>query len=489
MNDIKIENQEEDLLEQLTQEDTGILKEPLDYHAPSKTLIIAVSMNYQLVFEATEKIEYKLVSNSLFKFNDADKAKVNIFCIETLKRGISSGNIDIELFDDIISILKGQICADDDVIHLAAAYILLSYLYPIFRAVPYLYFNGPAASGKSTFARLISMLAFNGTHLVGPTLAAARDASHYSRGLVSFDDCEFLSHNDKNTQAYRSGLCSGSECLAKTRLANSNGEIREYYIGGPKLFNSISGLEDVLGTRSICIKTKQADADFICDRNLREDSDEVKKIRARGMLFALKNHRKISENFERIHRISSREHELNNSLVAIVMFFDQDLSTKSTRRKKIESAFEKNKEAKKEKNGFDNLLIKALWDLWEEIGFSSYFTVLNSQLKDEIKSMPSGDIPKNNQALQTKIGETLQSLDLVKKESRPRIGKLRATQYLIATEILNSILKKRFPDLWMLSSEGRVSKKTLKPLKTGSEGTPLQQKEPVDLEVPENFLF
>lgn len=144
---------------------------------------------------------------------------------------------------------------------LAATYVVQA-----FEAVPYVLLHGPAGSGKSAAGEALSLLGYNGS-LSGQSSAAtvARQIDD-SRGFVFFDDLEELGAARGSDAASFSLLVQCLKVGYKKATANKRwtdmkaGRVLTLNFYGIKAFGNTRGVDDILGSRCVVIRTMRKPA-------------------------------------------------------------------------------------------------------------------------------------------------------------------------------------------------------------------------------------
>jgi DNA polymerase III delta prime subunit len=138
-----------------------------------------------------------------------------------------------------------------------------TYMFELFRAYPYLHFNGPKGVGKTTALEFLSKVCFNGE------LASSVSASAQFR-LVSA--CSPTLLLDESEQFHRKGLGAERDILL-TGYRKGGSVRRSVQVGKgwrpetfevycPKAFASQRGFEDVLGSRTVKIEMRRSRKGF-----------------------------------------------------------------------------------------------------------------------------------------------------------------------------------------------------------------------------------
>lgn len=139
---------------------------------------------------------------------------------------------------------------------LLAAYVAMSYVYNAFEAIPMLLATGEKGSGKSTTAKAVAGLSFNGTVMGAGSEAALIRFVDQGRGLVVLDDLERVGRPTKN----ENGLGDINEVLKVSydkdtavkiivEGEGSNKRNRRLEFFGPKMLTNITGIDPVNATR------------------------------------------------------------------------------------------------------------------------------------------------------------------------------------------------------------------------------------------------
>lgn len=140
-------------------------------------------------------------------------------------------------------------------------YTLLSYIYPVFDAIPYLHLTGLAGTGKTHVARIVAALAFNGHVEVDPTEASLFRTIEATRGLVVLDDQETGVTNRKHSDnpfmtILKTGYKRGARVTRLERRGNDFVPLT-FDVFSPKIITNVFGLEDILADRTIPILMRE----------------------------------------------------------------------------------------------------------------------------------------------------------------------------------------------------------------------------------------
>jgi hypothetical protein len=136
-----------------------------------------------------------------------------------------------------------------------ALWVMLSYTYPAWDAVPYLYVGGPMGSGKSRVLEVLQRVVFrplSSSNVTAPTLFRSL---HAQGGVLLFDEAERLRQSTPEQNEIQSVLLSGyKRGGTATRLEpQPDGTFRpvQFAVYGPKALACIAGLPSTLSSRCI----------------------------------------------------------------------------------------------------------------------------------------------------------------------------------------------------------------------------------------------
>lgn len=135
-----------------------------------------------------------------------------------------------------------------------ALWVLLTYCYPAWTALPYLSVGGPLGSGKSTLFGVLARLVFRplpSSNMTAPTLFRSL---HELGGVLLLDEAERLRDQTPDAAELRSILLSGYKRGSPAMRLEKNGERFErveFDVFGPKCFASIANPPEALASRAI----------------------------------------------------------------------------------------------------------------------------------------------------------------------------------------------------------------------------------------------
>lgn len=137
-----------------------------------------------------------------------------------------------------------------------ALWTVLTYLYPVFDAVPYLYVGGPLASGKSRVFEVLARLVFrplSSSSLTGPALFRTL---HDRGGTLLLDEAERLRHPGPEQNDLLAMLLAGYKRDGQAIRLEPVGETFRpvsFDVYGPKALACIKGLPPALASRCITL--------------------------------------------------------------------------------------------------------------------------------------------------------------------------------------------------------------------------------------------
>lgn len=195
------------------------------------------------------------------------------------KGGNAPGIADV--FNRLCGAIGDYIEQEPGVIQTLALWVMFTYIYPAWDAVPYLYVTGTKGSGKTRVFELLEQLVYrplSASSMTGPVLFRTLDGRG---GTLLLDEAERLKAPD--AQELVTSLLAGHKRGGKaSRMEGSDGKfvLREYAVFGPKAFAAINGLPDTLHSRCIPILMVRAASGSPKPRlRLREDAERWRELR------------------------------------------------------------------------------------------------------------------------------------------------------------------------------------------------------------------
>jgi len=200
-----------------------------------------------------------------------------------------------------------------------AAWTLGTYMFPVFRAYPYIHFNGPKGVGKTTALEVLSSLCFNGEMSPSVSASAQFRLTHYSRATLLLDEAENLQRRaySETKAVLLAGYRNGQSVLRSEGNGRGRRPIR-YEVYSPRAMASQRGFEDALASRTVKVQMRRASRSV-----LRLDDSAAMSIRDNCFLAALTSALDVhdiyvaTENPAGVLPCSDREYELFHPMLAI----------------------------------------------------------------------------------------------------------------------------------------------------------------------------
>ena len=171
---------------------------------------------------------------------------------------------------------------------LLALWVMLTYVYVAWDAVPYLFVTGPAGSGKTRVFELLSRLCFRpllSSNLSAPALFRTL---HDRGGTLLLDEAERLGEGGDDVAELRSILLAGYKRggrASRLELSGDNYQMREFQVFGPKAIACINALPPALASRCVPVPMFRSPAGSDKPRR-RLDTDPARWPRLRDGLHA-----------------------------------------------------------------------------------------------------------------------------------------------------------------------------------------------------------
>jgi hypothetical protein len=236
-----------------------------------------------------------------------------------------------ELFEQVFHAIDRYVDFPADKRHgylaLLTCWVVLSYSYHAWSAVPYLLVNGPAGSGKSTLFEILKMLTFRPMATDNISAAAIFRTLHNFGGTLLFDEAERLRDTkSESVVEINSMLLAGYQRgRGATRLEKIGDGFKtvSFNVYGPKAIACINGVLPALQTRCIEIRTHRASGDSPKPKRVTTETDwqslrdalHVLAIENGPAWLAASTRRDIGQ------RLNGRDFELWQPLLAIASFF------------------------------------------------------------------------------------------------------------------------------------------------------------------------
>lgn len=212
-----------------------------------------------------------------------------------------------------------------------ALWVILTYCYTAWDAVPYLFIGGPLGSGKSRTFDVLARLVFRplqSSNLTGPALFRTL---HNQGGTLLFDEAERLRQHTPDVDEIVSMLLAGYRRGGRaTRLEPVGDGFRtvSFDVFGPKALACVTGLPPALASRSIPVMMFRARPDSPKPR-LRVDANAEQWDAIRNDLHCLALEHgptwlKLAQRANVCPEMSGRDYELWQPLLALAEWIERD---------------------------------------------------------------------------------------------------------------------------------------------------------------------
>jgi len=196
-----------------------------------------------------------------------EKPLVDKFCITYLKNNFSSVVAELniaEVYIQIVTFLNQRIVFNDPRYpQIFALYILMTYVFEMFDAIPYMHIQGPTGSGKTEMLKCLDYMCFNPLTVVATKSAGIFRSITQSQPTLLQDEEEFKNKMSENMdkdlyQLNNVGYKKGTPIIRVDRDANGIFKAQPFQTYGPKVFAGISNIYATLKARCVPISTRLA---------------------------------------------------------------------------------------------------------------------------------------------------------------------------------------------------------------------------------------
>jgi hypothetical protein len=224
-----------------------------------------------------------------------------------LASGVDEYGTSQDLLHSIESHLGKYIDQESFIISLMANYVMMTYVWDAFSAIPYLRFKGQPGTGKSRCLKIMKNLCYRTINLgAGMSKAALYRSIDNVGGTLVIDEAEYGAANLQSD--VMKVLNMGYEREGTITLCSPKGkddwETRDYRVGGPKLLANRHDFGDfALETRCITIETVSRNlAEHIRAEFPREFEKEGERLRNQSLKWR----------FDHLHSLDKREDALRH---------------------------------------------------------------------------------------------------------------------------------------------------------------------------------
>lgn len=288
------------------------------------------------------------------------------------------------LFTEIRQLLKDYIWyPEEHEYDIVSAWILMTYVYPVFGSVGFIHFHGMKSSGKSLSLDFVEKLAFNARKMDSATEAVLFRVAHNNRATLILDEAEKFNHPRSGTPEHSQRLLlngSYKRGSKATRINMDAGKAEYFETFSPKCFGSINEIDHVLGDRCIvvrCLKIRHQDVGTCLDYAQTSDELHARAGHIRNMLhcWALTHFHKVRDTFKTAMKgaapqLMAREREVWMPLLTLAHMIDTAAGTGTTtltdRLLKAHQVKLAEKQEKERRENIDIIVLQALLDLLED---------------------------------------------------------------------------------------------------------------------------
>jgi hypothetical protein len=214
---------------------------------------------------------------------------------------------------------------------LLALWVILTYNYTVWEAIPYLYLGGPLGSGKTRLMDILSLMAFRpmtSSNLTAPSLFRTL---HQDGGTLFYDEAEKLKQITPDTGELLSMLLAGYKKGGKAiRLEPVGDSFRsvKFQVYGPKVLACITGLAPALSSRCITLTMFRANPNSAKPRRrIDEQSHRWQQIRDELHMLSISNGAswlKLAENTQVCPEMTGRNYELWQPILSLADWIEQN---------------------------------------------------------------------------------------------------------------------------------------------------------------------
>jgi len=280
-------------------------------------------------------------NKEVFPYDELDKRQLELMYpdvaselrwdIDDIKRFLNSNEEDHNpKFKSLLVLLTNSLkkyieLADETMYSVVSLWVIGTYLFPIWRAFPYLSISGARRCGKSKLLTLLYLVAFNGLFSVDISPSTIYRLIQSTRCTLLIDEAERLASPEK-AEAVRNILNAGYKKGGKVyRSDKSKDSIkpRAFDVFSAKAFVSYEGIEDITEDRCIQITMLRGTNPDILNSEIDELDECWAKIRDKLYTFALTHYKKIKKLYDNFNEssLTSRERELWKPILVLAQYF------------------------------------------------------------------------------------------------------------------------------------------------------------------------
>lgn len=300
----------------------------------------------------------------------------------------------------------------------------VTYVQELFSAVPYLLIQGPKGSGKSELAHLLSWVSSNSTIIGSGSHAFTAAQIDQARGLIVLDDRETLSANDLDPNLLELLKIGYKRATGIRGIVGSNRRIIRQHVYGVKAITCVSGVEEVVGTRMLRIRTapySKTRASVPIRRFQAADQETAQRLRQELHGWAFKNVNLIRAEYDKFLQTSSRWAEITAPLRTFASL-SEDIELQSRLTEALEAQARQETVAASVEEALDSAMEELI-----RRGFTGDVSV--THIRNELTLRLSGSPPENlhfeGGIPESWITRTLRSRGWLKPDTAVRRARVR----------------------------------------------------------------
>jgi hypothetical protein len=212
------------------------------------------------------------------------------------------------LFEEVRTFIKTFVLLEDSRFYdVSAVYVLMSWVFDRFGAVPYLRVVGDLGTGKSRFLEVVGKLCNRSIMASGSmSMAAVYRTIDSIQGTLVFDEADFKS-SDMTSEIVKLLNSGHKEDASVVRMEIVNNRMRTtaFRVFGPKIFGSRHGFEDnALNSRCIIQRLfPLKDLEGVSVHLPPSFEADAQHLRNKLLMFRLKNHHLMNDDESTVEKI------------------------------------------------------------------------------------------------------------------------------------------------------------------------------------------
>ncbi len=152
-----------------------------------------------------------------------------------------------ELFEEIKTYIGKYVSLPDPFVNVAAAYVLMTWLYEKFHVIPYLRVIGSFGTGKTRFLEVIGNICYKATFAGGSaSMASIFRTLNQVNGSLVFDEADFKASElwSEIIKLLNGGHMRGFPVIRMEKTTNGKMETKTFDVFGPKILASRQRYDD-----------------------------------------------------------------------------------------------------------------------------------------------------------------------------------------------------------------------------------------------------